>query len=75
MEPGTTYVWMGDGTLVIVCPGGTPATGRWTLRDGRLTLIEEGIVYAAETVRLDVDAFHLRIGNPGHAVEILLVPA
>ncbi|MFC3551385.1 hypothetical protein ACFOLC_10225 [Lysobacter cavernae] len=75
VEPGTTYAFLADGTLVIDSPNGTPLYGQWTFADGALTLVEEGLSYPADILKLDAGAFHLRSHNPGGAVDIQLVPA
>ena len=44
-EPGTTYIFLGNGVLVIDSPHGTPMRGRWSYVDGALTMTEEGVTY------------------------------
>ncbi|WP_140726084.1 MULTISPECIES: hypothetical protein [Gammaproteobacteria] len=75
VEPGTTYAFLGDGTLVIESPHGTPMTGQWRLEDGRLTMVEEGVPYDTEIVELDAATLHLRSHNPAGTLDIPLVLA
>src|SRR5678816_3378768 len=42
-EPGTTYIFLGDGVLVVDSPHGTPMRGRWSYVDGALTMTEEDV--------------------------------
>jgi hypothetical protein len=72
VAPGTTYVFVGGGVLLITGPGSTPAHGTWRLEAGRLTMIEESIPYAAEILELTGDRMRLRISNPGEPVEMTL---
>ena len=74
-DPGSTYAFLTDGTLVIDSPHGTPMQGQWRYDDGKLTMIEEGIAYPTDILRLDASAFQIRSHNPGGAVDIALVPA
>jgi hypothetical protein len=72
LQPGSTYTFLGDGTLVIDAPGATPMTGRWRQADGQLTMVEEGIAYPTDIVTLDADHLVLRSHNPGGSVLIPL---
>jgi hypothetical protein len=72
VEPGTTYTFLSDGTLVIDAPNGTPMRGRWSLQNGALTMVEEGIAYPTDVLRLDNDVLHIRSHNPGEPVDIVL---
>lgn len=74
-EPGTTYVFLGNGVLVVDAPHGTPMHGRWTYVDGRLTMIEEGVSYPTDIVAMDAGHLTLRSHNPGGSVDIVLVAA
>ena len=74
-EPGSTYAFLADGTLVIDSPHGTPMQGNWRYDDGKLVMVEEGIAYATDIVRLDATTFQIRSHNPGGVVDITLVPA
>ncbi|HEY0660027.1 MAG TPA: hypothetical protein VGD21_01690 [Lysobacter sp.] len=75
VEPGSTYAFLADGTLVIDSPNGTPLYGSWHYDAGKLTLTEEGIAYATDILKLDAGTFQIRSNHPGGAVEITLVPA
>ncbi|WP_159016671.1 hypothetical protein [Cognatiluteimonas profundi] len=72
LQPGTTYAFLGDGTLVIDAPGGTPMTGSWRQVDGRLTMVEDGIAYPTDIVAIDASHLVLRSHNPGGSVLIPL---
>ena len=74
-DPGSTYAFAADGTLVIDSPNGTPMQGQWRYEDGKLTIVEEGIAYPTDIVKLDAKAFQMRSHNPGGTVDITLVPA
>lgn len=75
VAPGTRYSFLADGTLVIEAEGGTPGYGKWTYENGALTLIEEGVSYSADILKLDDATFEIRSHNPGEPVTITLVPA
>jgi zona occludens toxin (predicted ATPase) len=75
VEPGTTYSFLGNGTLVIESPHGTPLRGEWRFQDGALTMVEEGQAYPTEILQLDGATFRIRSHNPGEPVDILLVAA
>lgn len=75
VEPGTTYAFLDDGTLVIDSPNGTPMVGAWAQADGRMTMTEEGVTYPVDVLQLDDSTFRLRSNNPGGAVEITLEAA
>lgn len=74
-EPGSTYAFLADGTLVIDSPHGTPMQGQWRYDNGKLVMIEEGISYPTDIVKLDATTFRIRSHNPGGTVDIALVPA
>ena len=75
VEPGSTYTFLADGTLVIDSPNGTPLHGSWSYDDGKLTMTEEGMAYPTDILKLDAETFQIRSNNPGGAVEITLMPA
>lgn len=75
VEPGTTYVFLANGTLVIDGPHGTPLYGRWAQQEGALHLTEEGIRYRTEILELGDGQLRLRSHNPGEPVDITLVAA
>jgi hypothetical protein len=74
-EPGDTYAFLADGTLVIDSPHGTPMYGKWSYDDGKLVMTEEGVAYPTDIVALDAGSFQIRSHNPGGVVDITLVPA
>lgn len=75
VAPGTLYVFLSDGTLVITAPHWKPALGRWRDEGGILTMVEEGIPYQADVLNLSRDQFKIRSHNPGKPAEITLIPA
>jgi hypothetical protein len=75
VEPGSTYAFLANGTLVIDSPHGTPLYGRWSYDAGKLTMTEEGVAYPTDILKLDAETFQIRSNNPGGAIEITLVPA
>jgi hypothetical protein len=74
-EPGSTYAFLADGTLVIDSPHGTPMHGKWSYDDGKLVMTEEGVAYRTDIVALNAGTFQIRSHNPGGVVDIILVPA
>ena len=74
-EPGSTYAFLVDGTLVIDSPHGTPMHGQWRYDDGKLVMVEEGISYPTDIVKLDATTFQIRSHNPGGVVDITLAVA
>jgi len=75
VAPGTLYVFLSGGTLVITSPNSKPALGTWKDEGGALTMVEEGIPYKVDVLKLSKDEFRIRSNNPGQPVEITLVPA
>lgn len=75
VEPGSMYVFLSGGTLVLTSPHGTPAFGTWKDEAGALTMVEESRPYPAEIVQLGADELHLRIHGPGEPVDLAMVPA
>jgi hypothetical protein len=75
LETGVLYVFLSDGTLVISSPHGTPAFGKWKQESDGLTMIEEGLSYKVNVLKLSADEFRIMINNPGNAVEIAFVAA
>jgi len=72
-EPGSTYTFLGDGTLVIDSPNGTPLQGQWSYDGGKLVMTEEGVAYPTDIVVLDADILQLCSHNPGGTVDLTLV--
>ena len=75
LAPGQQYVFLSEGTLLITSPSGTPALGSWTYKGGELTMVEEGLPYKVDILKLTPHEFKIRINNPGEPVEMRLVPA
>lgn len=75
VAPGQLYIFLSEGTLVMASPNGKPAFGMWKYEGGALTMVEEGIPYKTDILKLSQDEFRIRSNNPGGAVEITLVPA
>jgi hypothetical protein len=75
VAPGMLYVFLSEGTLVIASPNGKPALGRWKYEGGTFAMVEEGIPYKTDILKLSKDEFKIRSNNPGGPVEITLVPA
>ena len=51
------------------------ALGSWRVRDGRLSITEEGRDYPVDVLELGADVFRIRIRGPGEPVEIRFAPA
>jgi hypothetical protein len=75
VAPGTLYVFLEEGTLVVASRNGKPALGTWKMEKGGLVMVEESIPYQTEILSLTAEAFRIRSRNPGQPVEITLVPA
>lgn len=75
VAPGTLYVFLAEGTLIVASANGKPAMGTWRYESDALTMVEEGIAYKADILKLSKDEFRIRSHNPGKSVEIALVPA
>lgn len=73
VEPGTSYAFLADGTLVIENPiGNPPGYGKWRYQDGKLTIEEEGIDYPTDILRSDENRLELRSHHPGGTLDITL---
>ncbi|MDQ3255333.1 MAG: hypothetical protein M3R15_15780 [Acidobacteriota bacterium] len=75
VAPGQLYVFLSEGTLVMASPNGKPVFGTWKYEGGALTMVEEGIAYKTDILKLSKDEFKIRSNNPGEPVEITLIPA
>ena len=73
-DPGTYYVFLSDGSMLITSPHGTPAIGSWYLSGETLTLTEEGVPHPAVVLQETADTFGIRIAGPGAPVQITFVP-
>ena len=75
VAPGTLYVFLSDGTLLVASPHGKPAVGTWRDAGGILTMVEEGVPYQVDVLNVSHDEFRIRSHNPGKPAEITFVPA
>ncbi len=75
VAPGTIYVFLSEGTLLITSSNSKPLLGTWKYANGELTMVEDEIPYRVEVLHLSPDQFKIRSHNPGEPVEITLVPA
>jgi hypothetical protein len=75
VQPGTIYVFLSDGTLLITSPHSKPLIGSWKKTESGLTMIEESISYRVDVLELTESSFVIRSHNPGEPVDIWLVPA
>ena len=75
VAPGTLYVFLSDGTLLITSEHSKPALGTWKHAGGGLTMVEESIPYHVDILNLSAGEFRIRSHNPGGSVEIRMVPA
>ncbi len=75
VAPGTFYVFLSDGTLLVASPHGKPAVGTWRDAAGVLTMVEEGVPYQVDVLNVTHDEFRIRSHNPGKPAEITFVPA
>ena len=74
VAPGTLYVFLSDGTLLVAADKQKPSFWRWTYEHGALTMIEESVAYPTDILTLNDKEFTIRSHNPGEAVLITLVP-
>jgi hypothetical protein len=72
VAPGTLYVFLSEGTLVIASPNSKPALGTWEFENEKLTMIEESIPYQVDILSLNEHELTIRSNNPGSPVEIRL---
>ncbi len=75
VAPGLLCVFLSEGTLVFASPNGKPALGTWNHNGRSLTMVEEGIPYTVDILRLSKTEFRIRSQNPGGVVETRFVPA
>lgn len=76
VAPGTLYVFLSEGTLVVTSPNSKPALGTWKQEGGgAFTMTEEGVAYKTDVLNLSANEFKIRSNNPGRAVDTTLIPA
>jgi len=75
VTPGTLYVFLADGTLVVTSTGSKPMVGSWTRSKAGLVMVEESRPYQVEILELTADRFTIRSHNPGEPVDITMAPA
>lgn len=75
VAPGTLYVFLGDGTLVISSPGSKPMVGSWSRAGDGLVMVEESLPYQVDVLGLTASSFVIRSHNPGQPVDLAFVPA
>lgn len=75
VQPGTLYVFLSEGTLLITSTNSKPALGTWRRDGDGLTMVEESIPYKVEILNLTDEEFRIRSHNPGGAVDIQLMAA
>ena len=75
VAPGTLYIFLSEGTLLVASPHGKPALGTWKDLGGVLTMVEEGIPYQVDVLGLTQDQFKIRSHNPAKPAEITLIAA
>lgn len=73
--PGTLYVFLSEGTLVITSPNSKPMLGSWRRSGEGLIMVEESIEYPTDILKLEAGSLVIRSHNPGSPVDISLVPA
>jgi hypothetical protein len=72
-DPGTFYVFLADGSLLIASPHGTPSLGDWHYSGDVLTMVEDGVPHQATLVRSTPDTFAVRIAGAGRPVLVTFV--
>jgi hypothetical protein len=75
VAPGTLYVFLSDGTLVVTSPGSKALLGTWSRSGSGLVMVEDSLSYQVDILELDADEFVIRSHNPGEPVDITMVPA
>lgn len=73
-DPGTFYVFLDDGSLLIASPHGRPSLGSWHSSGDVLTMVEQGMPRQASVQRSTPDTFAIRIAGPGQPVQLTFVP-
>ena len=73
-DPGTFYVFLSDGSMLITSPHGTPSLGSWHYSGEVLTMVEEGLPHPATVLQSTADTLGIRISSSGEPVELTFVP-
>jgi hypothetical protein len=73
-DPGTFYVFLADGSLLISSPHGTPSLGSWHYSGEVLTMVEEGLPHQATVLRFTPDTFAISVAGSGQPVVLTFVP-
>jgi len=73
-DPGTFYVFLADGSLLITSPHGTPSLGSWHYSGEVLTMVEEGLPHQATVLRSTPDTFAVSVAGSGQPVLLTFVP-
>lgn len=73
-DPGTFYVFLSDGSLLVTSPHGKPSLGTWHYSGEVLTMVEEGLPHQATILRSTPDTFALSVAGSGQPVLLTFVP-
>jgi hypothetical protein len=73
-DPGTFYVFLSDGSMLITSPHGTPSLGTWHYSGEVLTMVEEGLPHQATVLRSTPDTFAISVAGSGPPVVLTFVP-
>jgi hypothetical protein len=73
-DPGTFYVFLSDGSMLITSPHGTPSLGTWHYSGEVLTMVEEGLPHQATVLRATPDTFAISVAGSGQPVVLTFVP-
>lgn len=74
VAPGSLYVFLPEGILLVGTPGSPMARGSWRGEGGRLVMVEESRPYPVDVLELQARQLRLRSQNPGAPVEMTLAP-
>jgi len=73
-DPGTFYVFLSDGSLLVTSPHGKPSLGTWHYSGEVLTMVEEGLPHQATVLRSTPDTFAVSVAGSGQPVLLTFVP-
>ena len=73
-DPGTFYVFLADGSMLITSPHGKPSLGTWHYSGDVLTLVEEGLPHQATILHATLDTFAISGTGSGEPVVLTFVP-